>query len=71
MTDELVFKEKKLKGEDGYTVVSIRIDNYDLRKINEMVKLTGKSRNAIVVEFIEYGLEHSKIIRENDEPAGT
>lgn len=66
MAGELIYQEKKRKGDDGYKVISIRIDNSDLKKVDDIAELTGKSRNAIVIDFIEYGLEHSKIIKKED-----
>lgn len=69
MADELVFQEKKQKGEDGHKNISIRIELSLVERLDEMADIIGKSRNAIVVDFIKYGLEHSKIIKSDDKQA--
>ncbi len=59
--DELIIKKNGLKGEDGYKVFSIRIREDIANRIDEIAKETNNSRNYILSQFIEYGLDKYKI----------
>lgn len=62
MTDN-TFKitKKKLKGEDGNRVVSVRIKNATLNKLDDISKKTNRSRNDIINILLEQALEKTEI----------
>lgn len=66
MNDEIILKRKKLKGEDGYQIISVRINKNDLEQLDELVKETNETRNALINIFIKYGITHSKVITSED-----
>lgn len=62
MSDEkLVIKCKRLKGEDGYKVFSIRIKEDTVAKIEEISDRTGRSRNELIGMFLEFAINHCVI----------
>ena len=56
----LYIPKKKYTGES--TVVSIRIPKDMLRDIDEAARLTGRNRNELLSQSIEFSLKHLKII---------
>lgn len=59
MTNEkLVIRPKRLKGEDGYKVFSIRIKERIVTQIDEISGKTDRSRNELIGLFLEYALDH-------------
>ena len=65
MDRELIIEEKPLKGDDGYKIFSLRIKKENLKRLEELSKITNQSRNALINKFIEYGLDNYKI-KKND-----
>ncbi len=59
--DDLIIKVKRVKGEDGYKVFSIRIKEDLVRRVDDVSRKTGRSRNELIGTFIEYALERCKI----------
>jgi len=57
MSENLVIKPKRPKGEDGYKTFSIRIQEEIVARIDEISMQTGRSRNELVSLFIEYALD--------------
>lgn len=55
--DNLVIKPKRPKGEDGYKVFSIRVNEDTVSKIEEMVNKTGRSRNEIIGLLWDFAME--------------
>ena len=49
------------KGEDGYKTFSVRIKEETVGKIDEIVGLTGRSRNELIGIFLEYAVERCEI----------
>jgi metal-responsive CopG/Arc/MetJ family transcriptional regulator len=60
MLDEkkLIIKPKRVKGEDGYKVFSIRIKEDIVDRIDDISRQTGRSRNELIGTFLEYALDH-------------
>ena len=65
--ENLVIKPKKVKGEDGYKVFSIRIKEETVARIDDISAKTGHSRNELVGRFLEYALDRCVIEEEKDE----
>ena len=55
------FVIKKLRGEDETTVITARIPNRLVVRLEEIVKNTGRSRTQIIISALEYSLERLKI----------
>ena len=60
MNNKLVIT-KKLRGEDGYKVFSIRIKDETIEKINDLSKQTGRTRNELIGMLLDFALEHSEV----------
>ena len=59
--DNLIVKPKHPKGEDGYRVFSIRIKEETVAKIEAVAEQTGRSRNELIGQFLEYAVDRCKI----------
>ena len=55
--EPLIIKPKRLKGEDGYKVFSIRIREELVEKIEKISVQTGRSRNELVGIFLQYAVD--------------
>lgn len=58
---DLIVKPKHPKGEDGYRVFSIRIKEETVAKIETIADQTGRSRNELIGQFLEYAVDRCKI----------
>lgn len=59
--ESLIIKPRKLKGDDGYKVFSVRIKKEIVEKIDNISSKTGHSRNELIGTFIEYALSRCVI----------
>lgn len=55
----------KVRGEDGYRNITVRIKERTLQGIEDIVKATGRSRNEVICSMLDYALPRIKI--ESDE----
>jgi len=55
---------KKLRGDDGYRVFSVRIRSEILDRINELADETGRTRNEIISLLLDFALAHSEVVNE-------
>ena len=56
--DKLVIKPK---GDDGYTVFSVRLKEETVSQIDSLARQSGHSRNSIIGMLIEYALKNCVI----------
>ena len=56
-----ISKKTALKGDDGHKTFSIRVKDETIEKLDELVKITKRSRNELINMMIEYGLENYTI----------
>lgn len=54
-------KRNPLKGEDGSKVISIRIKDETVQRLDELVKETNRSRNEIIGILLEFGLDNVEV----------
>lgn len=54
-------KRNPLKGEDGSKVISVRIKDETIQRLDELVKETNRSRNEIISILLEYGLDNVEV----------
>ena len=57
MNDTLVIKPKRPKGEDGYKIFSIRVQEDIIARVDDISAQTGRGRNELISLFIEYALD--------------
>ncbi len=55
---------KKLRGDDGYRVFSVRLKTDTLERINELADSTGRTRNELIGLLLDFALEHSEVVGE-------
>ena len=55
---------KKLRGDDGYRVFSVRLKTDTLERINELADSTGRTRNELI-GLLDFALEHSEVVGES------
>ena len=63
MNNKLVIT-KKLRGDDGYRVFSVRIKADTFERINELAEETGRTRNELIGMMLNFALEHSEVAGE-------
>ena len=61
MEEKLVINKKRLKGEDGYKVFSVRVKNETVDALDELSAKTNRSRNELVNTLLEYAIQHCTI----------
>lgn len=52
---------KKLKGEDGHKVFSIRIKDETVEQLDTIAKKTNRSRNDLINLFLDYAIANCEI----------
>ncbi len=60
--EKLKITPKRLRGEDGYKVFSIRIREDILERIAAISEQTGRTRNELIGILLEYSLDHSEVV---------
>ena len=55
---------KKLRGDDGYRVFSVRLKTDTLERINTLAEDTGRTRNELIGMLLDFALEHSEVVGE-------
>ncbi len=56
---------KKLRGDDGYRVFSVRLRTDILDQVNALADDTGRTRNELIGMLLEFALEHSEVVNEH------
>ena len=54
--EPLVIRPKRIKGEDGYKVFSVRIREEIVSQIEDISAQTGRSRNELIGLLLEYAI---------------
>ena len=62
MNDKLIINKRKLKGDDGYKIFSVRIKDETVENLNKLAKETNRSRNELINILLEYAIANSKIV---------
>ena len=52
---------KKLKGEDGHKVFSVRIKDETVEKLEHIAKRTNRSRNDLINMLLEFAMDNCEI----------
>ena len=61
MKEKLVINKKLLKGEDGYKTFSIRIKDETVNKLDNLAKISNRSRNELINVLIDYAIENCEV----------
>lgn len=59
--EKLTISKKKLKGEDGYKVFSIRIKEETVANLERIAAESNRSRNEIINMLLEFAIHHYEI----------
>ena len=51
----------KVRGDDGYRNITVRVKERTLQGIEDIVKSTGRSRNEVIALMLDYALPRIKI----------
>ncbi len=54
-------KRNPLKGEDGSKVISVRLKDEIIERLDKLVNETNRSRNEIISIILEYGLDNVEV----------
>ena len=63
MSDKLIIP-KKLPGDDGYRVFSVRVKTKTLHRIDALTKETQRTRNELIGLLLDFALDHSEVSHE-------
>lgn len=64
--ESLIIKPKRLKGEDGYKVFSVRMREDTVARLDDIAARTGRSRNELICMLTDFALERC-VIQETDD----
>ena len=59
MKREILISRKK--GEDGHKVVSVRMREDTLAKLDELSAQTNRSRNELINMLLDYAIDHCEV----------
>lgn len=60
MNEKLIIS-KKLKGEDGHKVFSIRVKDEMVERLDKLAAKTNRSRNDLINVLLDFALDHSEV----------
>ena len=52
---------KKLKGDDGHKVFSIRIKDETVARLDDIAEKTGRSRNDLINMLLDFAMDYCEI----------
>lgn len=61
MENKIVVPKKKIKGEDGYSVTSIRLPDELFERLNRFTATTELSRNEVITILLSKALEIAEV----------
>lgn len=61
MEEKLVINRKKLKGEDGYRVFSIRVRKETVCNLDRISQASNRSRNDIINLLLDYAIKNCEV----------
>ena len=53
---------KKLKGEDGHKIFSVRIKDETVARLDDIAKKTNRSRNDLINMLLDYAMDYCVIV---------
>lgn len=61
MEEKLIINKKKLKGDDGYKIFSVRIKDETVNRLNKLAEETNRSRNELINILLDYAIDNSQV----------
>ena len=61
MPEKLIVERKKMKGEDGHRVFSVRLTEETVEQLEAITEETNRSRNELINLFLEYAIKNCQI----------
>ncbi len=61
------FIVSKAKGEDGYTIVSARLPQKLVERLDEAAKKSNRNRNQLITLALDFALRRLEIVNESDQ----
>ena len=52
---------KRMKGEDGHKVFSVRIKDETVARLDELSNKTNRSRNDLINLLLDYAIDHCEV----------
>lgn len=62
--DDLVLHRKKYKGDDGFRVFSVRLQEKTIQRLDELSAQSNRSRNELIGILLNYALDRCIIEEE-------
>lgn len=59
--DKLKISKRRLKGDDGFKVFSVRLEQELVDKIDDIAEYTNRSRNELIGILLRYAVENCEI----------
>ena len=59
--DKLKISKRRLKGDDGFKVFSVRLEQGLVDRIDNIAEYTNRSRNELIVILLRYAVENCEI----------
>ena len=59
--DKKLIISKRMKGEDGHKVFSIRIKEETVAKLDDLSSKTNRSRNDLINLLLDYAIDHCEV----------
>ena len=56
--DKKLIISKRMKGEDGHKVFSVRIKDETVAALDELARKTNRSRNDLINLLLDFAIEH-------------
>lgn len=61
MEEKLIINKKKLRGDDGYKIFSVRIKDETVNRLNKLSEETNRSRNELINILLDYAIDNSQV----------
>lgn len=59
--DKKLIISKRMKGEDGHKVFSVRIKDETVARLEELAIKTNRSRNDLINLLLDYAIDHCEV----------
>ena len=59
--DKLKISKRRLKGDDGFKVFSVRLEQGLVDRIDNIAEYTNRSRNELICILLRYAVENCEI----------
>ena len=59
--DKLKISKRRLKGDDGFKVFSVRLEQVLVDRIDNIAEYTNRSRNELIGILLRYAVENCEI----------